>query len=276
MQIVAAINKALSGLFSLLLYPFESLSPLWPLLLISALSGILMLWIFGKVSNQSAIKQRKNRMQGSIIGIRIYRDDLRQLFRFQASILGDLLVYLKHAVIPLLIILIPVIPILAQLNLRFASGPIPPGEPTILTATVRDSATLDEGIRLESSAAIDIETSGVRIPGLREVSWRIRPRTAGVHMIRLVTPGESIEKEIVVGAGWGAISTRRTGRNAWDNLLYPGESPITRESAVQSITVRHPDLDLSILGWRAHWLVVFIVASILAGYAFRNRLGVQI
>ena len=276
MQIVAAINKALTELFGLLLSPFAALPPIWPLLVISVLSGVLMLWIFGKVSNQPAIKRHKDRMQGFIIGIRVYRDDLRQLFLFQGKILGHLVIYLKHAVVPLLIILVPVIPILAQLNLHFAARPLPAGEPTILTATVRDAASLGDGFSLESTDTVEVQTVAVHAPSLREVSWRIRPLSDGIHVIRIQTPDGPIEKQIIAGDGWGAISSRRTGQGAWHSLLYPGETPLSGGDAIQSIVVRHPDLDFRLLGWSMHWMVVFILVSVLAGYAFRNALGVQI
>ena len=273
---MSLVNKTLTGLFDLLFLPFRSLGPWWALVVFSLLTGILMLWIFGKVSNQDAIRVIRDRIRANLIAIRLYGDDIGLLFRLQGRILRDTAVYLKFALVPLLVMLVPVLVILVQLNLRFEARPLRPGEPVLIKVTVWDAALIDRGVSLEVPQEVVVETPGVRVASLREVSWRIRADQPGRFRLVARADGEEVEKELVVGGDWAAVSTLRTGKNFWEKVLYPGEAPIAGTSAVESVQVRYAGLPLRLFGWNIHWLLAFFVLSIASGFAFRRVLGVEI
>ena len=50
-SIVSTLNTVLTFLFGLVYEPLKWLGPFWSMVGISGLSGIVMVWIFGKVSN---------------------------------------------------------------------------------------------------------------------------------------------------------------------------------------------------------------------------------
>ena len=54
MFIVAILNRVFTLLFGVVYFPLKWLGPFWSLLAISGLAGLLLVWIFGKVSNQDA------------------------------------------------------------------------------------------------------------------------------------------------------------------------------------------------------------------------------
>jgi hypothetical protein len=117
----------------------------------------------------------------------------------------------------------------------------------------------------------------VHVTSLMEVSWRIRAVEPGRHQLLVKVDGEAaVEKELVVGEGWGKTSTLRTGKSLVDKLLYPGESPIPSSHPIQSIEVIYPTLDIRTFGWDLNWLFVFFVLSLVFGYAFKGALGVEI
>ena len=93
----------MTGLFDLVFLPFLSLDPMWGLTVVSLLVGVLMLWIFGKVSDQNAIGLIRDRIRGNLIGIRLFGDDLGMLFRLQGTIFRQTLTYLRYAMMPMLI-----------------------------------------------------------------------------------------------------------------------------------------------------------------------------
>lgn len=268
-------NSTVTGAFDLLCRPFAGLGPLWALTVISVLTGILMLWIFGLVSNQDAIRTIRDRIRGNLIAVRLFGDDLGLLFRLQGRLLWDNLVFLKYALIPMLVMIVPVLVILVQLNLRFGARPLAPGEAALVKVTVRDAETLGDGVSLEAPAGVAVETPGVRVSSLKEVAWRIRPSEAGRYRLVVRVGDEGVDKELRVGDRWGATSTLRTGKSFWDVLLYPGEKPI-RSAAVESIEVKYRPLDLRLFGMGVNWLVFFFLLSIVAGFAFRRVLGVEI
>ena len=79
-----------------------------------------------------------------------------------------------------------------------------------------------------------------------------------------------------MGGRLEGVSSLRTGENWLTSLLYPGEAPIPQRSAIESIEIRYPELDILFLGRRVNWLILFLILSLGLGYAFKGMLGVQI
>lgn len=274
--VVHLINQVLTPLFDLVCWPFRALPPIWAMTVISLVSGVVMVWIFGKVSDQSAIRTVRDQIRGNLIGVRLFQRDLGVVMRLQRRIFGDTMRYMRYALVPMVVLLIPVLLIMTQLNLRFASGPVPPGEAVLVKAFVREAAMLDQTASLEAAEGIVVETAGVRIPSAREVAWRVRALDPGRHLMTIRVGDETIESHLVAGQRWGAVPQRRTGRGAVDTLLYPGEPPIPATQGVEAVEIRYPALEMTILGWNIHWLVAFFVLSIAFGFAFKGALGVEV
>lgn len=265
-----------TGLFDLVVWPFAALSPIWALLAVSLFAGVLMLWLFGKTSDQARIHSVRNWIRGNMLAIRLYGDDLGLLFKLQGRILRATLTYLRLSLVPMLVMLVPVLLILIQLDLRFAVRPLAPGESTVVKVQLRAGSALSAPVTLEAPDGVTIETPAVRIESLGELAWRVRGRVPGRHRLVVAAGDERLEKVLVVGNRWGAISKRRTGEGFLDVLLHPGEPPIDASSPVKAIEVRYADLPLPVFGWDLHWLLVFFVASMVFGFAFRRTLGVEI
>jgi hypothetical protein len=197
------------------------------------------------------------------------------LFRLQGRIFRQTLTYLRYAMMPMVVMLIPVLLMLVQLNLRFAVQPLAPGEMAVVKMKVHDSSTLNEALELSVPAGVLLETPGVRIPGRREVAWRVRALEPGDHTLTLRAGADTVEKQLRVGERWGVTSPLRASGFV-DLLLYPGESPIPRSNGIQSVEVRYKALPLSLFGFGIDWLLFFFVASIVFGFALRRPLGVEI
>jgi uncharacterized membrane protein (DUF106 family) len=273
---VKFLNGTLSRLFDLLFLPFRGVDPMWALLAISVLTGVLMLWLFGKVSDQDTIRAVRDRIRGNLIAVRLFGDDIALLAKLQGRILGQTVVYLRYAFVPMLIMIVPVVLILTQLNLWFASRPLETGDDAVLTVQLRDPAATTGEVALESPNGISVETPPVRATAVGQVSWRIRGQEPGRHRVEIRVGEEVVEKEVRVGTDWGATSSRRTGSGFWDILLYPGEDPIDRSSVVERVDVGYVPLELSAFGFGIDWLIFFFVVSIAAGFALRKPLGVEI
>jgi hypothetical protein len=264
-------------LFDGLELPVRGLSAGWALVALSVPAGLLFLWLFGKVSNQDAIAEVKDRIRGHLLGVRLFRHDLGVSLALQGRILRDTAVYLRHSLLPMLILLVPVLLILTQVNLRYSVRPLEPGEVAMVRAVVRDASTLTGPIVLDAPAGVVVETPAVRIRSMREAVWRVRADAPGRHEIAVRAGGASESKEILVGAEPGRrVSARRPGGGFFDVLLWPGEPPIPRASAVEAVEVAYPERELRLLGLRFHWLVLFFVVSLAAGYGLKGLFGVQV
>jgi len=273
------VNGIVTGFFDVLLWPFRSLAPIWGLTVVSFLTGILMLWIFGKVSNQDGLKRAKDRAWGNITGLWLFGDDLGLLFKMQGRIFANTFRYMGYAVPPLLILLAPVLLIMAQLNLRYGFGPLEPGRPVLFKVYVRDAAVIDAGVDLEVPPGVTVETPAVRIPVKSEVDWRIRVDEPGDYLLKVHAGDQVVEKRLRASAGPSPVPTQRN-RGFWGLLLYPGESPI-ETAAVRKIEIQHAVMPLRLFGWDVNslpvgWLLFFLVASIVFGLLFRKPLGVEV
>ena len=197
--------------------------------------------------------------------------------RLQRRILGDTMHYMKYALVPMIVLLVPVLLIMTQLNMRFAVRPLEPGEAVLVKAFVRDAALLEEKVVLETTDGVSVETAGVWIPSTREVAWRVRVESASEHEMTVRVGNETLESRLIAGDRWGPIPQRRTGRGVWETLLYPGEAPIPRAHPVEAVEIGYyPSLELGVLGWNVHWLVAIFILSMAFGFAFKGVLGMEI
>lgn len=269
-------NALMTMLFDLACWPFRALAPIWAMLVISLVAGVLMLWIFGKVSNQDAIHRIRDMIRGNLIGVRLFQHDVFVVFKLQRKILRDTLAYMGHALFPMLILMPPVLLIMFQLNLRFSVRPLEPGETTLIEAHLRDGSALSGPIDLIAPDGVTVETPPVRSVGEAEATWRIRADAPGVHTLIIRSGEHEVEKELVIAERWGPVSAIRTGKSIWDKLLWPGEPPIPSSSIFQSVEINYPELPIYVFGFNINWLILFFVLSIVFGYAFKDLLGVEI
>lgn len=270
-EILWGINKGLGWLFDLIWRPFQGIDPIWPLLLVSLPCGVLMLWIFGKASDQPAVKRLKDGMWGNLMAVWIYQHDIVITLRQQWRILKGIAGYLRRSAFPLLLMIVPVVFILAQLSLRLESRPAEVGKPLLVKVHMEQI----EDLELEAPPQVVVETPPVRIESLGEVVWRVRPREAGEYVLKIRSGRTVQEKSLVVGDPGPAVSSARVS-SAFSMLLYPGEPPLADGPAVRSVEIGYPPLaDLPVLGFSVHWLLLFFVFSMIAALAFRRRLGVE-
>ena len=274
--VVDLVNRVLTPIFDLLCWPFLTLAPIWAMTAISLISGVVMVWIFGKVSDQDTIKRLREQIRGNLLGVRLFQRDIAVMLHLQRRIFGDTFRYMRYALAPMVVLLVPVVLIMTQLNLRFDARPLEPGEPVLVKAFVRDAALLDGVVALEVPEGVVVETQGVRIPSTREVAWRVRPDLAGEHRLVVRIGDERLETRLIAGAGWAPVPRLRTGRSAWETLLYPGEPPIPGGHSVEAVEIAYPMLALDVFGWRVDWLVAFFVLSMAFGFAFKGVLGVEV
>ncbi len=274
--LIDLVNRALIPVFNLICRPFQNAAPIWTVTVISLITGVAMVWIFGKVSDQRTIKGLRENIRGNLIGVRLFQADIGVVLRLQRHILRDTFRYMRYALVPMVILLVPTVLIITQLQLRFAARPLEPGEQALVKAYVRDATLLDAEVELEVRNGVRVETQGVRIPSTREVAWRIRADFSGEHQITVRIGNHNVQTRVIAGDQWGAVPQRRTGRGIWDTLLYPGEPPIPGSHAIEAVEITYPALELSVFGWSVDWLVAFLVLSLAFGFAFKNILGVEI
>ena len=184
--LVNAINVVLTPVFDVICWPFRALAPMWALTAISLASGVLLVWLFGKTSDQTRIRAIRDRIRGNLIGVRLFQHDIGVVLSLQGRIFGDTFRFMGLALIPMLIMMVPVVMIMTQLNMRFAVRPLDVGETILVKALVRDAAALDREVALDVPDGVTVETPPVRIRSTREIVWRLRVDRPGEGELILV------------------------------------------------------------------------------------------
>lgn len=276
MPIVNLINTVLTRFFDALFIPLRALGPFWAMVIVSLVTGVIMLVIFGKVSNQTAIRHVRDQIRGNLIAVRLFQDDIGLLFNIQSRILRFTLTYMRYSLVPMLIMIVPVMLILIQLNLRYSVRPLKAGEQAVVKVKTRDAASVLAGVQLEAPVNVEIETPPVRIQSKREVAWRIRAKEAGAGDLTVRLGDDAVAKRVIVDGAWRAVSPRRTGQSAYDLLLYPGEPALPSSSKIESIQINYPARESSVLGFDVHWMILFFVLSVAFGFALKGPFGVEV
>lgn len=272
-------NIYVGRLFDLLMKPFQSLDPLWSLSLFSLVTGIIMLLIFRYTSDQKGIKEAKDLIKAYLLEIRLFKDDLRIQLSAQKEILRHNFTYMKHALKPMLFMIIPVVIILIQLDGWFGYRPLKLGESAIVSVQLADSTSMDTlpSISVESAdRGFLVETPPLRIPAEGEVSWRIRANEPGEHNLTFNVSGSTFQKGLTISDGQLDRVSRVVASGFWDNFLNPGEQPLAKNSLMKKIEINYPSRSIEIFGWDIHWLVAFFILSIVFGFAFKGLFKVEI
>jgi len=276
--VVSLLNTLFTAVFGAVHGALRWLGPFWSLVGVSGLAGIGMVWLFGKVSNQDAIQTARDRLSAELIGLRLFKDDLRVFFAIQGQVGVWTLKYLRHSLVPMLILMVPTLIVLIQLNLHYGARPLRVGEATLVKVKLRDARTLPSGAAFVLSAPdnVRVETPAVRIPELKEVCWRVRGQRPGRFDLTITQGQDVLSKRAAVGGPLEGVSSTRSGAHWLTRLIYPGEPRIPTQSAIELIEIRYPELELSFLGFHVNWLILFLAVSLIFGFAFKGVLGVQI
>jgi len=271
-------NKFFGKIFDLLFIPFRSMNPWVGMVIVSFLTGLLMLVIFRYTSNQAGIKKVKNKIKAHLLELRLYKDSLGLSMKAQGNILLANLKYITHSFKPLLVMIVPVILILIQMNFWFGYESLKPGEQTLLKIKLEEGYNpLQTDLALEPAPEIVIETPPLRIEEYSEINWRISSQKSGIHHVDVVVAGKKISKTIATDTKpLSKLSPIKHRKKFVDELFYPVEAPIAKDFPVKSIEVLYPAKRLNFLGFDIHWLIAYFALSIIFGFAFKGIFKVEI
>lgn len=248
------------------------------MIFISFLTALFMLFIFRFTSNQEGIRKVKNKIKAHLFELRLFKDSFVLSFKAQGNILRYNLKYISYSAKPMLIMIIPLILILIQLNLWFGYQSLFPGERAILKVKLKEnSSLLDLDISIESSPGYVIETPPLRIEEEREIDWRLRAGKKGVHDLVLILKGQKFKKKMAVAQEpLSKVSPTKVRGNLLAEVLNPGEAPLPSDSTLEAIEIVYPSKNMNFFGWQIHWLIVYFALSIIFGFALKGLFRVQI
>jgi len=272
-------------IFNIIFFPFQSMNPWIGMILISFLTALFMLFVFRFTSNQEGIRQVKNKIKAHLLEFWLFKDNLSLSFKAQGNILRNNLKYISYSAKPLLVMIIPIILIVTQLNLWFGYEALTPGQEAILKVKMEEGQNpLDINLALEPSSGFDIQTPPFRIEEEEEINWRLQAREKGVHDLTLIVNGQRLTKKLAIAQRpLSKISPLKVRRNFINELVNPGESPLPRDLPIKTIEVKYPAKSMNLFGWSIPWLwkipawvIVYFVLSIIFAFVFKGMFKVEI
>lgn len=272
------MNKILDAIGDALFAPVSWLGPVGAILVLAVLVAAGSLVVFKWTSDQEKIRRGKGPMKAHLLGIFLFRHDLRLVFRSLFAALRGSLANLRFLALPMAVMIVPLIVIFAQMELRLGSTGLSPDAATVLRVHVRPGADLG-AVEIDAPDGVKVETPGVRVRDrvrdLNEVDWRIRGVTAGDHDLVVRTAKGEVRKSVSVGPGLRPVSPVREKASVGAALFTPGEPALPGDGDVTKIELAYPAATYAFLGIDWAWWTLFLVAMVLALYALRGPLGVD-
>jgi uncharacterized membrane protein (DUF106 family) len=263
------IGGLCGGLVSLL----GALSPVWIVTVFALLLTVPILLVVRALTDQDKVRTTKNRIKGHLLELWLFRDDTATVLGAQGRILRLNARYVLLTLKPFVVLLIPMALILIPLDSWFGFRALRPGDSATVAVSAGGLSNPDK-VSIVASDGLAVETPGLRIPATREIAWRIRALRPGAHMVWINVDGSRLEKQVTVTDGLASISPARV--RSWETVLYPAEPGIPAGIGIERIEVGYPAASLGVFGVHMHWLIYFVLATVVFMFALRRAFRVEI
>ncbi len=132
-QIAAWLNAAANALGGVLLAPSAFCRAGSPPRSSRRSTGVLLLVVFKYTSNQRAIKRVRDDINANLLALKLFKDSAAVSLRAQGCILVGAFRLFVLAIVPMLVMAVPVTLLLGQLALWYQARPLRVGEETVIT-----------------------------------------------------------------------------------------------------------------------------------------------
>ena len=251
------------------------MSPLAIVIAVSLVVGLLMVVLFGYTSDQKAIGVAKDQLKAHLLAVRLYRDQIPVVMGSYGKILRGTGRYLKLAFKPLLYVIIPITLLIVQIDRYLGATPIPPNAPFLLTVHTTGGDALNDAT-LDLPPEIAMTAPPVHVPSTNEIVWRLVGSKEGKYEVKIAVVGQSAAKAICVGGDLQRISTIRLRGQFWERMFSSAEPALPENSPIESISINYPDRNIEVAGYGVNWIWLFFVLSMVAGFIFKEILGIKI
>jgi uncharacterized membrane protein (DUF106 family) len=263
-------------------------SPLAAVVVLSLVVGLLMVVLFGYTSDQKAIGIAKDQLKAHLLAVRLYRDQIPVVMGSYGRILRGTGRYLKLAFKPLLYVIIPIILLMVQIDRYLGQVPIPTNAPFLLTVhlgepssnvkAAEQSLAIDamNDVRIDLPPEIKMTAPPVHINADNEIVWRLAGSKEGRYTVKVALGGQSAAKAVCVGSDLPRISMVRLRGHFWERMFSSAEPALPENSPIDSISINYPDRNIEIAGYGMNWIWLFFVLSMVAGFIFKELLGIRI
>ena len=250
-------------------------APLFLVLAVAVVIGLLMVVVFRYVSNQKAIGRTKDRLKANLLAVRLFQDQLPVVMQAYARILIGTGSYLRLAFTPFLMAILPITFLIVQMDRYLGWTPLHPEQNFLVEASV-DSADALNDIELQVPPGLVISAPPVHAITDKEVVWRLMADRYGRYDLNIRAAGQRLAKRVVVAPGIARLSPVRLRDSFWERMLYSGEAALPDNTSISSIAVIYPPRTIAFVWLEWNWILLFFVVSLTSGFIFKSVLGIKI
>ena len=203
-------------------------------------------------------------MYRHLLGMLIFNDDLRNISRSLTRALWANVVAVRYALVPCLVMAIPVSVVLVQVEQWYGHPGLRPHEAAHITVHF---SQLPERVDMEVVEGVASVAGPFVFPATNTVTWELKPEEIGTLLLRVTADGQPTTKEVPVTDQWPArgMSVRTDGHSLSGAFVHAGEPPIAQNTHITRIELRRADAIASQPPLHKHWLLVVLLLSMLSG-----------
>ena len=253
----------LDPIFNPIFGPLLNWNPALGVAIIAAIITVIITLAYKYLTDQDKMKHLKGRQKEFQKEMKSHRDNPEKMMSVQKEAMKVNMEYMKHSLKPTLFTMLPILLIFGWMSGALAYDPITVGESYTIIADFADGVSgqaqlvLDLESEFSSSEAVQTISEG-------SVTWRVKSKTIGEHILAVETGGASERVTVLVTDG---------------SLEYADAEVKFTDSDVVSIEVGYDKLtplgDLSIFGWNPGWLAWYIVISLILSLGLRKVMGLH-
>lgn len=265
---------ALNTFFLLLFRPLNAIPRFWGLLAASIITGLIMIAIAARTSNQEKLASVKNQLKADLLAMRLYQYDVSVMVRAMSGLFSNNLRYMAHLLRPMVFLVLPISLIMIQLSAHYQYRPAAADEPLLISARY-DTGTDPLSVCITSPQSM--VTGPVRVPSEETIFWRIQPPdTAGTVVIAFSVDSTMMQVPISVSSQKGALGSNLYRSGDVRSLLDPAAPVLPSTQAIRHIRIHYHTAYIPVGNLKIHWLPFFFIVSILAGLVFKKLFGVTL
>ncbi len=266
----------LNTIFDIFFAPFSKMAPIYGITWVSGLTALIVIPIFKYTSNQEGIKGIKDRIIGHILEIRLFKDDMKVMLSAQKNILKYNMIYIGHMLKPLIFIMIPVVIILVQTEARFGYRPLKVGESFVVKIEKSHADYSDIELLVPEGIKIETPLLSINRGDIEEIYWRLRALKDGEFTLHFKGKDSDVEKKVIVGSSIKRFSAAMVKGGLIHFLLHPADKPLPETFSIEEIRIDYPPMYIKVFGWNFHWLVPYLIITLILSFILIKPFRVNI
>jgi hypothetical protein len=249
-------------------------TPLAIVIWLSLVIGLVMVLIFAWTSDQKAIGIAKDHLKAHMLAVRLFQDQISVVMKAYWRIIRGTGRYIRLAFRPLVFVIIPITLLIVEVDRYLGWTPIETAQSFLVKVRTSNADALND-IALNLPPELVASAPPVHVPAENEVVWRVTADKDGAYDVNVAASGQTFTKRVVVASGVSRLSLERLRAPLWERYFSSSEAQLP-DGPVSSIAVTYPirSLHFAWIDW--NWILLFFVLSMIAGFLFKEILGIEI